>query len=138
MLGLSWALDGQLSEAQQVFATLPVSVIPWRSSALALAGRVASGSITAAQSLRRLLVSLWYSPWSRASLCGWKPLQALTAFVLNGVFLAGAAYAFHEKLEATGAILLFFETGWYLGASIAPWMRHATLTDSSRRLSRTT
>jgi hypothetical protein len=42
-------------------------------------------------------------------------LQALTAFVLNGVFLTGAAYAFHEKLEATGAILLFFEAGWYLG-----------------------
>src|SRR5262249_44538952 len=44
-----------------------------------------------------------------------KPLQALTAFALNGAFLAGAAYAIHEKLNVTGAILLFFETGWYLG-----------------------
>src|SRR5262249_29163283 len=44
-----------------------------------------------------------------------KPLQALTAFSLNGVFIAGTAYAFHEKLEATGAILLFFAAGWYLG-----------------------
>lgn len=44
-----------------------------------------------------------------------KPWQAVTAFALNGLFLAGAAYAIHEKLELTGAILLFFETGWSLG-----------------------
>ena len=44
-----------------------------------------------------------------------KPLQALTAFLLNGLFLAGAVYAVGEGLEGTAAILLFFETGWYLG-----------------------
>jgi hypothetical protein len=35
-------------------------------------------------------------------------LQALTAFVLNGVF-SRCGHAFHEKLEATGAILLFLK-----------------------------
>ena len=44
-----------------------------------------------------------------------KPLHALGAFVLNGLFLAGAAYAWHEGLEATAGIVMFFETGWYLG-----------------------
>jgi hypothetical protein len=44
-----------------------------------------------------------------------KPVQAISAFLLNGLFLTGAAYALHEGLEAVGAILLFFETGWYLG-----------------------
>lgn len=44
-----------------------------------------------------------------------KPLQALTAFMLNGLFITGAVFAFREGLEATGAILLYFETGWYLG-----------------------
>jgi hypothetical protein len=44
-----------------------------------------------------------------------KSLHALGAFVLNGLFLTGAAYAFHEGLEATAGIVLFFEIGWYLG-----------------------
>jgi hypothetical protein len=44
-----------------------------------------------------------------------KPWQGLTAFLLNGSFLTGAVFAFREHLYATGAILLYFETGWYLG-----------------------
>jgi hypothetical protein len=44
-----------------------------------------------------------------------KPRHAITAFLLNGLFLRGAVFAFREGLEATGVILLYFETGWYLG-----------------------
>jgi hypothetical protein len=44
-----------------------------------------------------------------------KPRHAITALLLNGLFLAGATFSFLEGLEATGAILLYFETGWYLG-----------------------
>jgi tetratricopeptide (TPR) repeat protein len=113
MLGLSWVLDGQLSEAQQVFAALPARD-PLAQQALALQDE-----------LRRMPPLHFKSPRVAGILSGLlpgaghlyvgKPLQALTAFALNGVFLAGAAYAFHENLEATGAILLFFGAGWYLG-----------------------
>jgi TM2 domain-containing membrane protein YozV len=44
-----------------------------------------------------------------------KPRHAITALLLNGLFLAGATFSFLEGLEATGVILLYFETGWYLG-----------------------
>jgi len=113
MLWLSWALDGQPTQAQQVFATLPA-----RDS-------LAQQALALQDELRLAPTPQRTSPGVAGVLSGvlpgaghlyaGKPLQALTAFVLNGVFLAGAAYAFHEKLEATGAILLFFETGWYLG-----------------------
>jgi outer membrane protein assembly factor BamD (BamD/ComL family) len=113
MLGLSWALDGQLSEAQQVFATLPTRD-PLAQQALALQEEL---RLTPPPQLKSPLVAGVLSgvlPGAGHLYAG-KPLQALTAFILNGVFLGGAAYAFHEKLEATGAILLFFEAGWYLG-----------------------
>src|SRR5262252_6595380 len=113
MLGLSWALDGQFSRAQQVFATLPARD-PLAQQALALQDEL---RLTPAPQLKSPSVAGLLSgilPGAGHLYAG-KPLQALTAFILNGVFLGGAAYAFHEKLEATGAILLFFEAGWYLG-----------------------
>jgi tetratricopeptide (TPR) repeat protein len=113
MLGLSWALDGQLSEAKQVFATLPARD-PLAQQALALQDEL---RLTPPPQLKSPQVAGILSgmlPGAGHLYVG-RPLQALTAFVLNGLFLAGAAYAFHEKLEATGAILLFFEAGWYLG-----------------------
>jgi len=113
MLGLSWALDGQLSEAQQVFATLPARD-PLAQQALALQAELRLTPPPQLKSPRVAGILSGLLPGAGHLYAG-KPLQALTAFALNGVFLAGAAYAFHEKLEATGAILLFFETGWYLG-----------------------
>lgn len=41
--------------------------------------------------------------------------DALVAFLLNGVFIAGAMESFRKNEDATGAILLFFEAGWYAG-----------------------
>jgi len=113
MLGLSWALDGQLSEAQQVFATLPARD-PLAQQALALQDELRLTPPPQLKSPRVAGILSGMLPGAGHLYAG-KPLQALTAFVLNGLFLAGAAYAFHEKLEATGAILLFFEAGWYLG-----------------------
>jgi len=113
MLGLSWALDGQLSEAQQVFATLPARD-PLVQPALALQDELRLAPPPQLKSPQVAGVLSGMLPGAGHLYAG-KPWQALTAFVLNGVFLAGAAYAFHEKLEATGAILLFFEAGWYLG-----------------------
>lgn len=113
LLGLSWALDGQFSQAQQVFATLP-SGNPLAQQALALQDelRLAPPLPLKSPQVAGLLSGIL--PGAGHLYAG-KPWQALTAFALNSVFLAGAAYAFHERLEATGAILLFFETGWYLG-----------------------
>jgi len=41
--------------------------------------------------------------------------DALVAFLLNGAFIAGAMESFRKDEDATGAILLFFEAGWYAG-----------------------
>jgi len=113
MLGLSWALDGQLTQAQQVFATLP-SDDPMAQKALALQDELRLAPPLQPKSPQVAGILSGIFPGAGHLYAG-KPWQALTAFALNGVFLAGAAYAFHERLEATGAILLFFETGWYLG-----------------------
>lgn len=113
LMGLSWALDGQLTQAQHVLAAVP-GRDPLASQALALQ-----------EELRHTPPPQYKSPQVAGILSGivpgaghlyaGKPWQAVTAFALNGLFLAGAAYAIHEKLEVTGGILLFFETGWYLG-----------------------
>ena len=113
MLGLAWALDGQISEAQQVFATLPARD-PLAQQALALQDELRRKPPPQLKSPQVAGILSGVLPGAGHLYAG-KPLQALTAFALNGIFLAGAAYAFHEKLEATGAILLFFEAGWYLG-----------------------
>ncbi len=113
LLGLSWTLDGQFSQAQQVFATLP-SGDPLAQQALALQDELRLVPPLQSKSPQVAGILSGILPGAGHLYAG-KPWQALTAFALNGVFLAGAAYAFHERLEATGAILLFFETGWYLG-----------------------
>lgn len=114
LLGLSWALDGQLSQAQQVFATLPARD-PLAQQALALQDELRLTPPLQPKSPQVAGVLSGLLPGAGHLYAG-KPLQAITAFALNGAFLAGAAYAFHDKLEVTGAILLFFETGWYLGS----------------------
>ena len=113
LLGLSWALAGQLAQAQQVFAALP-GRDPLAQQALALQDELRLAPPPQLKSPQVAGILSGILPGAGHLYVG-KPLQAVTAFALNGVFLAGAAYAFHEKLAATGAILLFFETGWYLG-----------------------
>ena len=41
--------------------------------------------------------------------------SAMTAFLLNGLFIAAAVHFFNHKQYAAGAITLSFETGWYFG-----------------------
>ncbi|MBS0626175.1 MAG: tetratricopeptide repeat protein [Verrucomicrobia bacterium] len=41
--------------------------------------------------------------------------SALTAFLLNGLFIAAAYQFFHKGHTAAGIITLSFETGWYFG-----------------------
>lgn len=113
LLGLSWVLDGDLAQAQQVFATLPLrDPLAQQAMALQETVRLTPPPVPKSPLTAGLLSGLL--PGAGHLYAG-KPWQALTAFVLNGVFLTGAAYAVHERLYVTGAILLFFETGWYLG-----------------------
>lgn len=44
-----------------------------------------------------------------------RPKDALTAFLLNGIFIWGAAELFQDDNYAAGGILAFFEIGWYTG-----------------------
>jgi tetratricopeptide (TPR) repeat protein len=41
--------------------------------------------------------------------------DAITAFLLNAAFIGGAISSFHSECNWAGGILLFFESGWYLG-----------------------
>lgn len=44
-----------------------------------------------------------------------RPADATVSFVLNGLFIWATADAFRKDNNVTGGILLFFESGWYLG-----------------------
>jgi len=44
-----------------------------------------------------------------------RPSDAGVSFLLNGVFIWGTVEAFKNHNDVTGGILLFFESGWYLG-----------------------
>jgi outer membrane protein assembly factor BamD (BamD/ComL family)/TM2 domain-containing membrane protein YozV len=44
-----------------------------------------------------------------------RPGDAAVSFLLNGVFILATVEAFHHDNNAAGGILLFFESGWYLG-----------------------
>ena len=113
LLGLSWWLDGQRTEASGAWSLLPEGdPLSNRASALQAEARQLALPVHKSPAVAGVLSGVL--PGAGHLYIG-KPLQALTAFLLNGLFLAGAAYAVHEGLEGTAAILLFFETGWYLG-----------------------
>lgn len=44
-----------------------------------------------------------------------RPGDALISFLLNGTFIWATVEAFRNDNKVTGGILLFFESGWYLG-----------------------
>ena len=113
LLGLSWWLDGQETEASGAWDLLPVGD-PLADKASALQAEARELAHPAHKSPAVAGVLSGVLPGAGHLYIG-RPLQALTAFLLNGLFLAGAVYAVHEGLEGTAAILLFFETGWYLG-----------------------
>ena len=113
LLGLSWWLEGQHTEASGAWSLLPDGdPLSDRASALRAEARQLAPPVRKSPAVAGVLSGVL--PGAGHLYIG-EPLQALTAFLLNGLFLAGAVYAVHEGLEGTAAILVFFETGWYLG-----------------------
>jgi len=113
LLGLASALDGQTEQAQRMLASFPAQhALSEQAWTLQQALQTAPPRPTKSPQTAGILAGLL--PGAGHLYLG-KPQQAITAFLLNGLFLTGAAFAFHEGLEAVGAILLYFETGWYLG-----------------------
>ncbi|MEE9147101.1 MAG: tetratricopeptide repeat protein [Candidatus Tectomicrobia bacterium] len=113
LLGLSWALTQRPHQAQQVLKTLSPHH-PFFDQALALRHEL-SPTMPSAPKSPRLAGTLGGILPGAGHLYLGKPRHALTAFLLNGLFITGAVYALLEGLEAVTAILLYFETGWYLG-----------------------
>ncbi len=67
----------------------------------------------------------WRDPWVAGGLAALLPgtghlyagrhKEAVTSFLLNATFIAGAFWAIREGYLVTGGILSFFELSWYLG-----------------------
>jgi TolA-binding protein len=113
LLGLSWALEGESGRAQRILNMLPAqhALTP---QAQALSQAVGAGPPPERVSPRTAGLLAGLLPGAGHLYIG-KPVQALTAFILNGLFITGAVLSFREHLIATGAILTYFEIGWYLG-----------------------
>jgi tetratricopeptide (TPR) repeat protein len=113
LLGLATALDRQPAQAQHFLAAVPAGhALSEQALALQSALESAPPAPTKSPATAGLLAALL--PGAGHLYIG-KPGQALAAFLLNGAFLTGAAFAFQEGLEVVGGILLYFEAGWYLG-----------------------
>jgi hypothetical protein len=113
LLSLATAFNGQVDTAQRLLTSLSVHD-PLSSQALALSQALQTVPTRPLKSPRTAGLLAGILPGAGHLYLG-KPGQAISAFVLNGLFLTGAALAFHESLEVVGAILLYFEAGWYLG-----------------------
>ncbi|GIX46638.1 MAG: hypothetical protein KatS3mg131_0849 [Candidatus Tectimicrobiota bacterium] len=113
LLGLSHALHGDFVAAGQAFALLPAGH-PLQARAQALQHELQEGLPVAKKSPRTAGLLAGVLPGAGHLYLG-QPLRGLTALLLNGLFLTGAVFAAREGLEAVAAILLYFETGWYLG-----------------------
>jgi tetratricopeptide (TPR) repeat protein len=138
LLGLSWALDGQRERAKRILDTFPTQhALADQAQKLQHALQTPQPAVSTSPRTAGILAGI--VPGAGHLYLG-KPVQAVSAFLLNGLFLTGAVFAFREGLEAAGAILLYFETGWYLGniksavegARDANRQQHRAFADHSR------
>ncbi len=113
LLGVTHTLAGKAETAAQSFTSLSPGS-PWfhRANAIQTAFDMAEPRPSKSPRVAGILAGIL--PGAGHLYLG-KPRHAITALLLNGLFLAGATVAFLEGLEAAGVILLYFETGWYLG-----------------------
>lgn len=110
----AWMEARQWGEALRVLGEIEHSD-PMREPAERLRDEIKSG----------LQTLPWRHPWVAGGLAALLPgsghlyagrhKEALTSFLLNATFIAGASWAIREGYLVTGGILSFFELGWYLG-----------------------
>lgn len=113
LLGVTHALEGKAPAAKRLLMSLSPGG-PWADRARAVRDALDVAGPRPSKSPRVAGILAGMLPGAGHLYLG-KPRHAITALLLNGLFLAGATFAFLEGLEATGVILLYFETGWYLG-----------------------
>jgi TolA-binding protein/TM2 domain-containing membrane protein YozV len=113
LLSLSWALQDQPERALHLLHAFP-SQHALSDQAQALQRTLQTPPPQMPKSPRTAGILAGLLPGAGHLYVG-NPMQAVAAFLLNGLFITGAVFAIREGLEATGAILLYFETGWYLG-----------------------
>jgi tetratricopeptide (TPR) repeat protein len=113
LLGLTQTLEGKPQAAKRLFGSFSPDS-PWKDRANALQQTIDFTEPRPYKSPRTAGILAGILPGAGHLYLG-KPRHAITALLLNGIFIAGATFSFLEGLEATGVILLYFETGWYLG-----------------------
>ena len=113
LLGLSWALNDRVGLAKQALQLVPPDD-PFAAQALTLQQELKIPRPPPPKSPVTAGILAGVLPGAGHLYIG-KPWHGLTAFLLNGLFITGAIFAYMEGLEATAVILLYFETGWYLG-----------------------
>lgn len=113
LLGLTHTLEGETQEAKRLFASLSPGG-PWTDRANAIQEALGIAEPHPSKSPRVAGILAGVLPGAGHLYLG-KPRHAATALLLNGLFLTGATFSFLKGLEVVGVILLYFETGWYLG-----------------------
>lgn len=113
LLGLTQTLGDDAQAAKAIFKSLSPGTT-WSDEANAIQRTLEMAEPQPTKSPRVAGILAGVLPGAGHFYLG-KPRHAITAFLLNGLFIAGATFAFLEGLEAPGVILLYFETGWYLG-----------------------
>jgi TM2 domain-containing membrane protein YozV len=112
-LGWSYLQQGNWTQAEEEFHKLPVES-PLRKQAEGLAEQakhypdIPKKSPVLAGGLSAILPGA-------GQLYIEKPSDAVISFLLNGAFIWATVESFRHNNNATGGILLFFETGWYMG-----------------------
>lgn len=113
LLGVTRTLAGEVQVGKQHLASLALDS-PWIDRARSIQDALDTAAPRPSKSPRVAGILAGILPGAGHLYLG-KPRHAITALLLNGLFLAGATVSFLEGLEAAGVILLYFETGWYLG-----------------------
>ncbi len=113
LLGVTHFLEGEPQAGKRRFAALALES-SWIDRAQAIQDRFDMAEPRPSKSPRVAGILAGILPGAGHLYLG-TPRHAITALLLNGLFLAGATVSFLEGLEAVGVILLYFETGWYLG-----------------------
>ncbi len=98
-------LDGNIKEIKEISKETPDQT---RLSHLIHTYELEKKTILKAQALNSFLPGAGYLYLGQKQ-------SAMTAFLLNGLFVAATVHFFNHKQYAAGAITLSFETGWYFG-----------------------